>query len=521
MHRLFFGIYGSVLLAIFLLLALSYMSFSSINEYRYKQYLASFMSGTMELISTGASRQEQQDREKWLSLVSSLMGVKITLVESQTKPSAVITRRLDAQQQQSYLLHRQIDQQQAIQVELSSVTEQLTSATAFLILNELGRFPAQQRQEEFERLRQTFSFEINRVPLAPQNFDSEQRDRLSRGETLVVWQTELGRNLSLDVYAPWGSSDDLLKLGPIRFFDPFPTWLLLIGLFIALAFLALWVMRIIRNLARQLKQLQQQVDDIEPEYMDQSHPQQGQDLVSQLQWKIESMSKRIERLLSQKSYMIRAVSHDLRTPLSKAQFRLENLSILLGEDNAMLQATKQNLGQLNLMIDELLSYETLSQQDSIRFESVDIIALTQQISADIQIVFGNCQFHCVSEHASCFADINPPLFTRMLENLLNNAGRYCQHKVLLKVQVQASKNTVAIHIIDDGQGIATSEREAIFEPFFQVEQSRNNSKANYGLGLAIVKQIVLQHQGSIKLADSTNGAHFIIQLPMLQGDHNA
>lgn len=517
MQRLFLGIYGSVLLAICLVLALSYASFSTLNQYRYQQHMSSLMTGTLHLLTEGALRQTYDDRERWLSLAASLMGVKLTVIDSPfLGEQAKVIKLSNDKQQESYQLLTKLGAQQTLVVELNNIDEQVISATAFLVLNELGRSPAKQRQQKFEQLVTQFSYPIARISSAELNFDSEQQERLARGETIVVWQTELGHSLYIDVYAPWGDSNDVLKLGAINFFEPYPTWLITLGLLIALVFLAIWVMMIIQKLSNQLMLLQRQVDSIEPEYLSQQPSIHNQDLVAQLKWKIDSMSARIQKLLDQKSYMIRAVSHDLRTPLSKAQFRLESLAIELGSEHPKLLATKQNLKQLNLMIDELLSYEKLSQNQTIKFETIDIVTLTKQICDDNQLIYPNVQFNFDSDQNSFNVELNQPLFTRMLENLITNAARYCHKRVELKVFTLPQQDHLELAIIDDGEGISSQAKESIFDPFFQEEQSRSNKTAGYGLGLAIVKQIVIQHNAQIQLLD-TAGAHFVIKLPKKQG----
>lgn len=483
--------------------------------------MSSLMTGTLHLLTEGAMRQNHDDREKWLTLASSLMGVKLSVLDSPfSSTSPIVLDANDEHHQESYQLLTKLGDSQTLLLELNNINEQIISATAFLILNELGRSPAQQRQQQFERLTKVFPYPIARVSSAELNFDSEQKERLARGETIVVWQTELGRSLYIDVYAPWGNSEDLLKLGAINFFEPYPTWLITLGLLIALVFLALWVMMIIQKLSSQLMLLQHQVDSIEPEYLAEQPEQKHQDLVAELKWKIDSMSSRIQKLLDQKSYMIRAVSHDLRTPLSKAQFRLESMAIELGSDNPKLAATKQNLNQLNLMIDELLSYEKLSQSQNIKFDKIDVIALTKQITKDTQLVYANANFQFNCDETECLVELNQPLFTRMLENLLNNAGRYCHSQVETSVAILPDRQYIELSVIDDGDGISAKARDSIFDPFFQEEQSRSNKVAGYGLGLAIVKQIVVQHNASIRLAEHHGkGAHFIVKLPIEQKVH--
>ena len=166
------------------------------------------------------------------------------------------------------------------------------------------------------------------------------------------------------------------------------------------------------------------------------------------------------------------------------------------------------------MIDELLSYEKLSQNQSIKFETVDLVALTKQITLDNKAVYPDINFQFYSDDTSYMVALNQPLFTRMLENLITNAARYCHSKVELIISTTAELPYIELSVIDDGDGISSQAKESIFDPFFQEEQSRSNKAAGYGLGLAIVKQIVIQHNANIELADTkTQGAHFIIKLP--------
>ena len=513
MQKLFLGIYGSVILAISSVLLLSYYSFSSLNQYRYKQHLVEQLSGTLYLLTQGIERQtEPADRKRWLELVSSLMNVELLLQPNSSSGDTWIVEKKDSQQHGNhYQVTLPINAQQSLSVSVEGISEQVITGTAFLLLNELGRFPANQRQARFEQLAKQFNYQLGRVDGEVQGLDSEQLERLSRGEMVVVWQTEFDRGMSINVYAPWGNSTDLLKLGEIELFEPYPTWLLLLGMAIVLFVLAVWIMLVIRGLANRLKFLQRKVDAIEPELLEAEQAPEQQDVINQLTWKIDQMVKRIQRLISQKSYMIRAVSHDLRTPLSKAQFRLEALSTELGEGHPLVTQTKQDLGQLNLLIGELLSYEKLSQHQKISVEMIDLVPFIGRIVDDIHLVYPTKRFHFTSQQQVCNAEVNQLLFVRMLENLLNNAGHFA--KTQIKINLKTTMDKVVLDIIDDGNGIDESIRSHIFEPFYQQEQSRSNKPAGYGLGLAIVKQIAIQHGADIRLVDSQKGAFFSIEMP--------
>lgn len=475
------------------------------------------MEGTVHLLVEGAKRQSDDDRERWLSLVSSLMNVKISVSDMPSTRDTLTVNQMTSQNNiEKYVITSKLNSEQSLNIELSSISEQIISGTAFLILNDIGRFPANERQQQFATLTQVFPYPIARINAQTLNFDSEQQERLDRDETIIVWKTAFGRGLSINVFAPWGNSGDVLALGAIHFFDPFPNWLIMLGLLIALFFLALWVLGIIRRLSYQLTEMQKQVDAIEPEYLSDSKKAPTGNIVEQLKWKILSMSSRIEKLLGQKSYMIQAVSHDLRTPLSKAQFRLENLAIELGHDHPMLLATKRDLGQLNLLIDELLSYEKLSQSQDIKFERIDIGQLTKNLVQDMTVVYPTVTFNCTT--SSCLADINKTLFIRMLENLINNAGQHCQSEVTVNLHSNTNTKMIELAVIDDGHGISEQAKESIFEPFFQEDLGRNSKKTGYGLGLAIVQQILKQHNATIQLVENGGkGAHFVVNIPLTQG----
>jgi len=510
LQTLFLRIYGSVIVAISLVLLLTYFVFSEINHHRYQQHLAEQLSGTLYLIKQGIERQKDtSDRERWLELVASLMNVSLS-VSSPSKVPNQINISLQQNEQNRYRVSYPINAQQQLDVTLNGVSEHLVTGTAFLLLNELGLYPAQQRQMIFQSISSEFNYPIHRVSSDSQVLDSEQLERLTRGEMVIIWQTEFDSSLSFDVFAPWGNSQDLLKLGTINVFEQYPTWLLVSGFAAVLVALALLILLILRLIVNRLTYIQHKVDAIEPELIEAAKMPEHLDVINQLTWKIDQMALRIKRLIAQKHQMFRAVSHDLRTPLSKAQFRLEALSIQIGVDNTLVEQTKADMNQLNLLIGDLLSYEKISESERITKETLELNHFIMTIVDGMTIVFPKVKFSFEAQNF-CVAAINKQLFTRMLENLLNNAARFAESSVV--VVLSSNDTTTVLDIIDDGPGVDEKSKAHIFEPFYQQDQSRSANCSGYGLGLAIVKQIVSQHAGEIELMATSQGAHFRITLP--------
>ena len=136
MQTLFLRIYGSVIVAISLVLLLTYFVFSEINHHRYQQHLAEQLSGTLYLIKQGIERQKDTaDRERWLELVASLMNVSLS-VSSPSKVPKQINISLQKNEQNRYRVSYPINAQQQLDVTLNGVSEHLVTGTAFLLLNE-------------------------------------------------------------------------------------------------------------------------------------------------------------------------------------------------------------------------------------------------------------------------------------------------------------------------------------------------------------------------------------------------
>ncbi len=476
------------------------------------------MSGTTRLLQLGADRQKGNNQEKWLSISASLLEAELSIdnnLRLNTKDNQNLLPIWHDKNKRFVIRQPLKNSRASLLFEFESFTEKVATTTAFLLLNEVGRFPVEKRQNVFDNISQSFSYPVYRIEKQDLDLDSRQLERLERGETIIEWDKQFGRGLSINVYAPWGTTSDVLKLGSIELFDPYPVKIVVSFLLFALVLMAMSVFFIIKHLARQLYQLQDKVDAISPGHLPEENTKDP-NVIAQLTLKVQNMASRIEKLLNEKAYMIRAVSHDLRTPIAKMHFRIETLYAELGEDNLTLQGCDNDLEQLNQLIDELLTYEKLTLKQEVEFEEIEIYELLKNQIQGLKLLYPQLKLEIKYQaDQSYMVYANEALLCRLLDNLLSNAGRYASNKILITLTLE--KNNLLICIDDDGEGLDEKVITHLFNPFFRADTSRNSDLGGYGLGLAIVKQVAIQHNANIEaMNNSWGGARFVLTLPITQ-----
>ncbi|WP_339517680.1 sensor histidine kinase [Pseudomonas proteolytica] len=228
--------------------------------------------------------------------------------------------------------------------------------------------------------------------------------------------------------------------------------------------------------------------DLDSSPLDESGPLEARQAASTF----NLMRRRIREQVSQRARMLGAVSHDLRTPLSRLKLRLEQI------DDLRLQGQmRQDLDDMIGMLDATLSYLHEQRTGESR-QWLDVQALVQSLSenaqdqgADVQ-----CQGH------STPLQVQPMALRSCLNNLIDNALRYAG---TARIELQDSPQALVIRVIDHGPGIAAEQREAVFEPFFRLEGSRNRNSGGVGLGMTIAKEAVERLGGRLDLEETPGG----------------
>ncbi|MBD9516814.1 MULTISPECIES: sensor histidine kinase [Pseudomonadaceae] len=213
------------------------------------------------------------------------------------------------------------------------------------------------------------------------------------------------------------------------------------------------------------------------------------------------MRERIREQVQQRSRMLVAVSHDLRTPLSRLRLRVEEI------DNPQLRTRiGQDLAEMIGMLDSTLHY--LQQERATEpLQWFDVKALADSLAEDA------CERGAdVGVEGFCAPlKVQPMALRSCLNNLLDNALRYAGD---VSIELRDGTREVEIRVRDHGPGIPSELREQVFEPFFRLEGSRNRNSGGVGLGLSIARDAARRQGGDLTFEETPGGgATAVLRLP--------
>lgn len=264
------------------------------------------------------------------------------------------------------------------------------------------------------------------------------------------------------------------------------TSLMALGVVLMSLLMARWLTRPIREIADAVTRLS-------PEDAAATVPEAGPLEVRHLARSFNDMSRRIAELITRRTQALAAVSHDLRTPLTRMRLRLDDLA-----DPALQRNIATDIEEMEQMVEATLSYLKGDQPDEPR-RAVDLVALLETIINDARDM---------GRDAELTAPAHLVVNTRMLgmkrafSNLISNALRYGTRA---RVEVRLVGNDVVVTIDDDGPGIPAEKLDAALEPFVRLEESRNLTTGGVGLGLTIAKDNIEANGGRLRLANRDEG----------------
>ncbi|EHI1888532.1 TPA: two-component system sensor histidine kinase RstB [Salmonella enterica subsp. enterica serovar Potsdam] len=223
------------------------------------------------------------------------------------------------------------------------------------------------------------------------------------------------------------------------------------------------------------------------------------------------MADNINALIASKKQLIDGIAHELRTPLVRLRYRLEMSENLTPPQS---QALNRDIGQLEALIEELLTYARLDRpQNELMLTEPDLPAWLLTHLQDVQSVTPERAVNLVTCVIGDYGALDMRLMSRVLDNLLNNALRYSRTTVQVSLLLDGSQATLIVE--DDGPGIEADARERVFEPFVRLDPSRDRATGGCGLGLAIVHSIALAMGGSVVCDESElGGAKFSFHWPV-------
>jgi signal transduction histidine kinase len=237
---------------------------------------------------------------------------------------------------------------------------------------------------------------------------------------------------------------------------------------------------LVRRLTRRLERLQAGVESLGAGDLGARVKVEGKDEVARLAQSFNRSAERIEQLVASHKLMLANASHELRTPLARIRLGVELLKG--GADPKRKAELERDIAELDQLIDGILLSSRLDAVDGIDArEEVDLLALAAEEGVRFE--------HCAVTGAPVLVQGDRALLRRLVRNLIENAERH--GKPPIEVEVRPQGDEAMLTVSDAGPGVADSDRERIFSPFFRTGSAGSGT----GLGLTLVRQIARQHGG--------------------------
>ena len=236
---------------------------------------------------------------------------------------------------------------------------------------------------------------------------------------------------------------------------------------------------------------------------------QGSEEIRSLAISFIKMKERVLRQISQRTDMLSAVSHDLRTPLTRMKLQLEMM-----KNSPEIEDLKQDISDMEKLVEEYLDFARVDNKEKNNLIKIKDF-LTDKIIKFYSKMSKNIDYQ-IDLTDDLEMAIKKTTLQRALINLIDNAFNYGNHVAL---NCKISDNNLMITIDDDGPGIPENERDNVFKPFYRIDNSRNLDKkiasGGSGLGLAIAMDAITTHGGRIKLLESPlGGLQVLIYIPI-------
>jgi len=214
------------------------------------------------------------------------------------------------------------------------------------------------------------------------------------------------------------------------------------------------------------------------------------------------MRERIRRNIDQRTEMLAGVSHDLRTPLTRMKLELAMLGDTPGASNLASDVT-----EMQQMVEGYLAFAR--GEGTEQPKPTDLSQLLREVVGQLRHQETPVDLHIED---SLELPVKPDSLRRSLTNLIANAQRHGQH---VAVRAGRREKAVEITIDDDGPGIPADKREAVFRPFFRLDEARSPDAGGTGLGLTIARDVVRGHGGDVLLQDAPGGGLRVrLRLPL-------
>jgi two-component system OmpR family sensor kinase len=264
------------------------------------------------------------------------------------------------------------------------------------------------------------------------------------------------------------------------------TTVMVLGVIAVAAFL-------IRQITRSLRALADAANRLDPNAGSTPVEEGGPSEVRALSAAFNNLQRRVKRLVDDRTQTLAAISHDLKTPLTRMRLRTEDIA-----DPELARSVTADLAEMEAMLDSTLAFlrgDQLSEEK----KPIDLGSLLDTISSDL-VDLG----HDVTLTRSGPVVVRGRhlALKRAFRNLAENAVKY---GVRARITLNARADGALVVIDDDGPGIPEDKKEAIFRPFYRIDDSRNRETGGVGLGLTVARSVIHSHGGELTLTNRGDG----------------
>lgn len=264
-----------------------------------------------------------------------------------------------------------------------------------------------------------------------------------------------------------------------------------------------WLTRPLRDLAQAAERFS---IDAKPDRLVEDGPQE----VRRAAKAFNTMLERIQKLVGERTQALAAVSHDLRTPITRVRLRSE-----LIDDAATRKLIDADLAEMETMIDSTLEFLRVGDNGEAH-RLVDLASIAETLVDDAADTGRNASF---KSSAGIVVNGQPVALKRAIANIVGNALKFAQS---VEVEARTTEDRAEIIIRDDGPGIPTDRIESVFAPFVRIEDSRNKDTGGVGLGLTIARSVIRSHGGDVELRNRDGGGlEAVVTLPKRSSEHPA
>ena len=239
------------------------------------------------------------------------------------------------------------------------------------------------------------------------------------------------------------------------------------------------------------------------------------------------MASRIEALVDAQRLLLRDVSHELRSPLTRAHLALQ-LAKARSSEPALgyLDRIELETEKLNDLVSQLMSLSFMEMSNGLgHLEEIELSLIVLELLPDLQFeaTGKGCHVSAIVSEA-CRARADRSLLHRAFENVARNAIRYTpvggSVTLELKAEEKNGSRRAVLKVSDTGPGVPEGELQSILKPFYRIDQSRQSSSGGFGIGLAIADRTIQLHNGELRVSNGVNGGLIVeMRIPAISFDN--